>query len=79
MERIIDASLGPAGKIAALISEPTPAMFSGLVGLLIVTLFVGSSHAMDPEEPTEIRVTGAVLVAVSIATLAIGIYAVLQR
>lgn len=72
----------PAGAIDAIASwllQPGPALFSGLAGLMLVTFYVGLTHAGDRDEEPSIRFTGGLLAVLSLGALGTGIYALLHQ
>lgn len=65
--------------ITSLLHDPSPVAVSGLMGLMLVTLYIGIMHATDVDEDTSIRLTGVLLAAISIGTLGTSGYALLQK
>ena len=69
----------PIDWITQLLSEPDVAFFSGLVELILVVLCIGIMHLLDRNEEPGIRYTAALLIALSLGVLGIGVYAVLKQ
>jgi len=69
---------GPLDAILAMLQSPGPVAVSGLAGLMLVTLYVGITHAADPDEEPRIRITGALLAGASLAALGAGVYSALE-
>ena len=70
---------GAIDWITRLVSEPHVTFLSGLAELILVVLCIGIIHLIDRNEESGIRFTAALLIALSLGVLGIGVYAVLKQ
>ena len=79
MQSSLHAGLDILEPFTRLLPQSGVVFVSGLLGVAIVASFIGYSHAADREESPDVRILGGLLIALSIAILGVGVYAVVQR